>query len=59
MINHRKYCKYIRKIDMIFGMYIYIYIYIDTDTTIGWLAKKYNRWGTFLFLIIFSQNLYN
>ena len=36
-----------------------IYIYIDTDTTIGWLAKKYNRWGTFLFLIIFSQNLYN
>ena len=40
-------------------IHIYIYIYIDTDTTIGWLAIKYNRWGTFLFLIIFSQNLYN
>ena len=40
-------------------IYIYIYIYIVTNTTIGWLAKKYNRWGTFLFLIIFLQNLYN
>ena len=40
-------------------IYMYVYIYIVTNTTIGWLAKKYNRWGTFLFLIIFLQNLYN